>query len=229
MLLVGNAASGACMADRSSDPIDAEENERRDLAALRRAEVAWRAATLSARSLSIGVGVSSDASWVRAAERLGIPIVRRSTGGTGVLHAPGDLVWSIVLPRGDPRVGRDYARAYGRFGAGATRFLTELGLDAAWEAAPGVSNSCCMLGARGCVLTVGDRIVGGAAQHLTREGFLHHGTISRHVDRALVRSLFDLRTPADADRLTGIEELGVEQDGTRLSTGLWEALRAEFG
>lgn len=216
------------MGEDDGSPITAEENERRDEAALRRARVAWRAATLSDRSLSIGVGVPVTAAWVEEALRRGLPIVRRHTGGTGMLHAAGDLVWSIVLPRDDPRVGRDYARAYARFGAGATRFLADLGLDARWTAAPSLSRSCCTLGARGCVLTVDDRVVGGAAQHLTREAFLHHGTISLTVDRTVVRSLFDLTDPSDADRLAGITEFGIELSGARLAGRLSASLRAQF-
>ncbi len=216
------------MDEEDGSPIDAEENERRDEASLRRADLAWRAATVAARSLSIGVGVSATAVWVDDARRRGIPIVRRRTGGTGVLHLPGDLVWSIVLPRADPRVGRDYAQAYARLGAGATRFLTELGLEATWTAAPSLSRSCCTLGERGSVLTAKERIVGGAAQHLTRTALLHHGTISVTVDRSLVRSLFDLRSPSDADRLAGIGELGIGLSGAQLTARLSESLRAEF-
>ena len=216
------------MDEDDGSPIDAEENERRDEASLRRASVSWRAATVAARSLSIGIGVPATTAWVDVARRRGIPIVRRRTGGTGVLHLAGDLVWSIVLPREDPRVGRDYAHAYARLGAGATRFLTELGLEARWMAAPSLSRSCCTLGERGCVLTARDRVVGGAAQHLTRTALLHHGTISVMVDRPLVRSLFDLSSPSDADRLAGIAELGVGLSGARLVARLSESLRAEF-
>lgn len=217
------------MMEESAPSLTAEENERCDEASLRRGQAAWRAGVLSDRSLSIGIGVPATVGWVQEAQRRGIPIVRRSTGGTGVLHAAGDLVWSIVLPRDDPRVGRDYARGYARFGAGATAFLSEMGMDARWTAAPSLSRSCCTLGARGYVLTVGDRVVGGAAQHVTRESFLHHGTISVTVDRPLVRALFDLTSPADAERLAGIGELGIALAAAPLGSRLSDALRNAFG
>ncbi len=78
------------------------------------------------------------------------------------------------------------------------------------------------------MLTVDDRVVGGAAQHLTREAFLHHGTISLTVDRTVVRSLFDLTDPSDADRLAGITEFGIELSGARLAGRLSASLRAQF-
>jgi lipoate-protein ligase A len=217
------------MAEDAGSPITAEEYERRDERSLRRALGSSTAAVLSDRALSVGVGVPVDTDWVERTRRRGIPIVRRSTGGTGVLHEAGDLVWSIVLPRGDARVGRDYSHAYSRFGAGATGFLAGLGLDAGWTAPPAVSDSCCTLGARGCVLSVGDRVVGGAAQHLTRTALLHHGTISVTVDRDLLRELFDLVAPADADRLAGIREFEIDLSGPELAARLAAALQAAFG
>lgn len=217
------------MGATEEDPITSEENERRDEAALRRGSLSVRAATLSDRSLSIGVGVHPGTAWVEHARSRGIPIVHRSTGGTGVLHVPGDLVWSVILPRNDPRVGRDYSRAYARFGAGANRFLAELGIESAWTAAPARSTSCCTLGARGCVLSVGERILGGAAQHLTRDALLHHGTISVDVDRTLLRALFDLSSPSDADLLAGIRDLDRSMPSPHLAAKLERALQATFG
>ncbi len=137
------------MAENAETPITAQEYERRDEAALRRALGGSRAAVLSDRALSVGVGVPMGADWIERARRRGLPIVRRSTGGTGVLHEAGDLVWSIVLPRSDPRVGRDYSRAYSRLGVGAARFLGDLGLDAGWTTPPAVSETCFTLGPRG--------------------------------------------------------------------------------
>src|SRR4029077_10350417 len=88
-----------------------------------------------------------------AAPRLaGVPTLRRSTGGAGVLHAPGDLVWSVVLPRDHPAVGRNYARSYRRFGGPIADALAAAGIDAHWAAALDLSETFCLLGARGEVL-----------------------------------------------------------------------------
>jgi lipoate-protein ligase A len=145
-----------------------------------------------------------------------------------VLHAPGDLSWTVVLPRRDPRVGRSYVTAYARLGEGVVRFLEAAGVRARWDPSSGTSSSYCILGPRGYVLAVGHRILGGAAQHLTREALLHHGFVPRTLDRALVGRIFDLPAVGEVDRLTCLEELGLRdpagQQAERLARAIAEQL-----
>jgi lipoate-protein ligase A len=145
-----------------------------------------------------------------------------------VLHAPGDLSWTLVLPRRDPRVGRSYVTNYPRLGAGVVRFLRTAGIRARWVPSSGNSSSYCFLGPRGYVLTVGDRVLGGAAQHLTRSALLHHGIVPRTLDRALIERIFELPLTGGVDRLTCLEDLGfteaAEQQAERLSHALAEQL-----
>ena len=83
---------------------------------------------------------------------------RRSTGGLGLWHAAGDLVWSLVLPRSDPRVGNDFLKAYRRLGAAAVQLLAGLGVSATWRLPNGPRTaSTCLLSGRGEVLTVDER------------------------------------------------------------------------
>jgi lipoate-protein ligase A len=178
--------------------------------------------------MSYGVAVPDSAPYVLRARREGIPTVHRSTGGTGLLHEPGDLAWSIVLPRDDPRVGRQFVRAFGRFGRGVVRFLGTLGVAAEWTEAPGLDRGYCTLSARGSVLASRDRILGGAAQHLTGNALLHHGAISLTVDRGAIDRLFGLSPGGPSCRLQGLRELGIDRAGGRLAAGLVEALAADL-
>src|SRR5208282_5648586 len=122
----------------------------------------------------VGVGVPPDAAYLQRAAGARIPAVRRTTGGSGLLHAPGDLAWSIVLPRADPRVGKDYVHAYPRLGAGVVDFLSERGVAAKWVDPPGTDPDYCLLSARGSVLALEGKVLGGAAQHLAGGALLHH-------------------------------------------------------
>jgi lipoate-protein ligase A len=196
---------------------------------LRRGLPSVRVTPVTERSVSIGVATPSDAPFVRRAREAGWPVVRRRSGGSGVLHLPGDLVWSVVLPRADPRVGPDFVRAFGRFGAGAVRFLSGRGVTGRWGAAPGLAPEYCVLSARGEVLSVGDRVLGGAAQHATARALLHHGTIARRVDLDALARLFEIRDPDRLDRLTGLEELGMRASPADLADELASALESELG
>lgn len=184
------------------------EDVRTDEAILRRGVPAVRVAVLTDRAVSVGVGVRATAPSFARASKEGIPVVRRTTGGTGLLHAPGDLAWSIVLPRADARVGSDFVRAYPRLGEGVVRFLAERGIPTKWQDPPGTDPEYCLLSARGSVLVHEGKVVGGAAQHLAGGALLHHGILPLELDRSLLRKIFELSSSSVA-RLTSLRELGV--------------------
>lgn len=205
-----------------------QENLRADAELARSSRPRGRVAVLTDRAVSVGVGVPASAGYLARAERLGLSVARRQSGGTAVVHAPGDLAWSLALPRGDPWVGRDFVRAYGRLGAGATRFLRERGFAAGWVASPGLSPDYCLLAASGEVLSVNGLVVGGAAQRATAGTLVHHGVLPLTVDRPLIGGLFGLPTPGPADRLGSLRELGLADAPEALARSLAAALAAEL-
>jgi lipoate-protein ligase A len=99
-------------------------------------------------------------------------------------------------------------RSYGRFGAPIVAALREAGVDARWAPAFGLSDQFCLFGGRGEVLAVDDRALGGAAQHLTRTAFLHHGVVGGRLDRSALAELFDVASEPLQQRLTSFEERG---------------------
>jgi lipoate-protein ligase A len=225
-------APGADSAGAVSVPVDAgihcAENVRADEAILRRGAVGARVAVLDDVTVSVGVGVTPSSPYLARARAAGLPVVRRTSGGTGLLHAPGDLAWTVVLPRRDPRVGGSYVTGYPRLGAGAVRFLGAAGIRARWVPSSGSSTSYCTLGGRGHVLVVGDRILGGAAQHLTGNALLHHGILPRTLDRPMIERLFDLPAAGAVDRLTCLEELGCSEPSERQAEQLARALAEQL-
>jgi len=210
------------------DGVEVGEEFRADERLVRTGALAIRVVRLRGRAVSIGAGMRLDVPSLDRVRGAGLPIVRRSSGGTAVLHEDGDLAWSVVLPRAHPLVGRDFVRAYARIGAGVVRWLAESGMSADWVPAPGVARDFCVLSARGEVLRAGGRILGGAAQHLTAGALLHQGMVARTVDREAITALFDVAR-SDADRrLTSLTELGVPTtsgDARRLADAIEAAVR----
>ena len=213
---------------RNAGPVEFAAEVGRQEAMLRDGRLAVRVGQLRERVVGFGVGVPPEAPYLRRARSLGLPTVPRGTGGTGVLHLEGDVIWALVLPRTDPRVGRDYVRAYGRLGRGITAGLARLGVEARWAPAPALSDDYCPLSARGQVLVRGARILGAAAQHATDRALLHHGSVSWTVDRAEVDRLFDLPPGGPSARLGGVAELGVPGGAADLADALARALSEEL-
>ncbi|MGC2034784.1 MAG: hypothetical protein WA761_04980 [Thermoplasmata archaeon] len=178
-----------------------------DVTALRSGAFQYRAAGLVDRSVTLGVAQTLDSGPVERARELGIPVYRRTSGGSGLLHLPGDLVWSLVIPRKDPIFGRRFATDYDRWGSGVVAVLEEQGIHARWTRPPDLSDEYCLLGRRGQVLSVEGRVLGGAAQHLTAHALLHHGVIG--FDRApdLISKLFRVDEQVAEGRLIGVREL----------------------
>ncbi|MCI4352396.1 MAG: hypothetical protein L3K14_03295 [Thermoplasmata archaeon] len=197
-------------AERRESPVPTitpEEYTRTDEELLRDGRPVARTAVLSSAALSIGVSQRDDAPCVLRARGLGIPVVRRSSGGLGLWHAPGDVVWSLILPRSDVRVGNDFSKAYARLGAGAVRFLGDFGVAGEWRAPAGPPSEYCLLAGRGAVLAVGERALGGAAQHLTRLALLHHGVLPYRLDLPRLSEVFDLPAELAVRSLTSLEKV----------------------
>jgi lipoate-protein ligase A len=212
------------------EPRAALENTLRAQEALLRVGVpAVHVAGVRDAAVSYGAGVSEDAPYLARARVRGTPAIRRSSGGTGVLHLPGDLAWAVVLPRSDPRVGRDFVHAYARLGAGWVDLLARYGVEAEWTPAPGLSDEYCPLGRRGSVLSVQGRVVGAAAQHLSGGALLHQGTVSLAVDRALTRELFPSLEERATNRLAGVRELGLDRGTALLASEAASCLVAALG
>lgn len=195
-------------------------------ALLRDGRPAARAVVVRGTAVSYGVRVPPTAGYLERARAAGIPTAARTSGGTGILHLDGDLLWAIVLPRRDPRASRGFVRGYRRLGAAIVETLSRRGLVASWGPPPGTSEAYCPLSSRGEVLWIGDRVVGAAAQHATGTALLHHGSLAWTVDRPTVAKLFGLALPGPPDRLGSLTEARLAGPALRLAEELGERLAA---
>ena len=152
---------------------------------------------------TVTLGRFQDASGVdrEECERLGIDVVRRFTGGRGVLHDD-ELTYAMVARLSDG-VPRGTAASYRWLSRALVEAYGELGVDAAVISRPAGrpgTVSACYLHATQADLALGATKLSGSAQVWSGDTVLQHGsfTLSRNVEREA--TVFRL-TPADARRL----------------------------
>jgi lipoate-protein ligase A len=198
-------------------PLTVPEGLEMDAEAITRGELHVQVARCRSEALSIGVSQSMDAKEVRRAKDFGIPVYRRSTGGMTLLHEPGDIFWSIVLPREPRWVGKDFVRRYSHFGAGWVDFLGRRNVKASWLKSPDYYPSYCLFSGRGEVLSIGGKALGGASQYLTSRALLHHGTVLNSVDPTRLESVFGMPSSMSRSHLTSLAAEGVNLSDGDLS------------
>ena len=164
------------------------------------------------------------------AERMGIDVVRRPTGGRGVLH-DAELTYAVVAPVA--AAGRLRA-AYAAVHAGLAAGLRALGADArlAAGAAPGPPRAgACFDGTAGGEVVAGGRKLTGSAQARIGRALLQHGSVLIDGSQDLVGEL--CRRPAVAGAppasTTLREQLGRAPSWTEVATAVAEGLATELG
>lgn len=130
----------------------------------------------------------------------GIDVVRRFTGGRGVLHDD-EVTYSMVASLADG-IPRGTTASYRMLSEGLAEAYRQLGVQAALTARPrGTgSSAACYLHATAADLSLGVRKLSGSAQVWSGETVLQHGsfTLSRDIGREA--AAFRL-SPSDAIRL----------------------------
>jgi lipoyl(octanoyl) transferase len=128
-----------------------------------------------APALSLGRFQPDDDVDRDACARLGVDVVRRPTGGRGLLHG-GDLTYAVAMPRPAGPAGKVTA-VYERLAAGLVAGLAALGVDAAVARNDGPAGPVCFASQQGADLRVGTRKVCGSAQVRAGGAVLQHGSI----------------------------------------------------
>jgi lipoate-protein ligase A len=199
-------------------------HEEGDRQRLEQGEPSVHVSVVDAPAISAGISVDPQSPALRRARARGLPVTRRTTGGSIVLARPGDLLWSVVVPLPDPDSRSSFLHAYGKLGSGVVEWLRTLGVAALWSDPLAHSTEFCLLGPRGSVLTVEGRVLGGAAQHATSRALLHHGLLVRTVDRGELARLFRLTPELLLRTVTSLEEVGVARPSIELAHGLEAAI-----
>lgn len=161
-------------------------------------------------TISLGYGQRVDGRIdLEAARRLGIGVVRRLTGGSGILHEGRDLelTYSVVAAAGDFAGADALLDTYRWIGAALAAGLWRLGAPVEMVAArpsdPATMPAFCFARTGSFELEVAGRKVVGSAQRRQGTAFLQHGSVMLGADPARVREVF----PSGLDPLAAMTTL----------------------
>lgn len=135
----------------------------------------------------------SDPNWQQAIAEGQIDLVRRPSGGGGVLHA-GDLTYAMVWPQAPTRRRQSYAQACAWLIDGFERL--GLPLRFGTSAASGPERHCFSSSTAADLIEATGRKRVGSAQHWRRGCLLQHGSILIDPPEPLWQQLFADAAPA---------------------------------
>lgn len=195
--------------------------------------------------LTLSIGRTQQAERqvdLNACRRLGIPVVRRMTGGRAVLHGT-DLTYAVAAPLGGKRgpfaaaASQGISGLYRELSRAFLRFFAELGFSPRAQAytsrqrAELASPVCFATPAAYEILLDGKKLV-GSAQRLLPGGFLQHGSIPLAPQGDVLAQVFrDGSGEAMAEVMTDLTTTGVLPRLTldEVRERLLASFAAEFG
>jgi lipoate-protein ligase A len=185
---------------------------------------------------ALSLGRNQDAADSHRAEALrarGIDLVRRPTGGRGVLH-DAERTYSVAGSLGGAPFSGGVLDTYLRIAVALADALGRLGLGPRIEerrsgppSADGPAGASCFEATSTHEIHVGGRKLVGSAQLRRRGAFLQHGSIPLRLDTAALGAVFG--RPAGVGRFTDLERLaGGEIPLSRLDRALIGAFETRF-
>lgn len=151
----------------------------------------WKRPTVTLGRFQDAAGIDGDACSLG-----GVDVVRRFTGGRGVLHDD-ELTYSVCAGVGDG-IPRSTSASYGLLCSALAETYRVLGVDAQLTARPrgDSSSSACYLHSTRADLSLGLAKLSGSAQVWTADTVLQHGSFTRTRDMARDAAVFRLERDA---------------------------------
>lgn len=197
------------------------------------------------RAISLGYSQRiEDTVDLQVCERLGIDVVRRTTGGRAVLHDE-ELTYSLISPLDNPLFPSNILGTYRKISSCLIEGFKRLDVDAqlvlSRERKRGLSqkrsNPSCFLSPSWYEITAGGRKICGSAQRRVDGAFLQHGSIllgfnARKLSEALVFKGLRGREVIDylEAKITSVNDLlGKEMEFLELQEIFVEGFRKGLG
>ena len=184
-------------------------------------------------ALVLGSGQRSGAVDAAALRRGGLTVVRRRSGGGAVLVSPADLLWvDIWVPRDDPMLHPDAARAFLWLGRLWRRALAGCGIAAEvyegrYEPGPWGASVCFAGRGPGEVFVAGQKVVGLSQRRASGGARFQCGVLRRWDPGALVELLaLPAQLRARAERHLAACGAGLELGEPQILQALRETLQA---
>jgi lipoate-protein ligase A len=173
------------------DHLTAAENMRRD-------ELLHAAVTPTVRlygwnpeAISLGNSQTEADIDLDVVREYGLDIVKRGTGGGGILHNATEVTYAVVLPIDHPDLNTNITESFGLMSRGVVHALRSLGLPAELESMPDrTRDALCYVRVQGTNVMVRGRKISGGAQRRTKWGVLQHGTVIVDRDEARLARVF---------------------------------------
>jgi lipoate-protein ligase A len=185
--------------------------------------------------LSLGRTQSYESVNATAAKEQGLDVVRRVTGGSGVLHH-GELTYSFVARVGDPftdSIEQNYTLLSEAIAAGlASHFGVRADLEPSRPERNPATGACFLTPALKELKVHGRKLV-GSAQRRQRGAFMQHGALPLVTDYALHGRLFHLEPERLRTAMMDLEEaagreVSHEEVAEALKQGFTESLGARW-
>jgi lipoate-protein ligase A len=206
-------------------PCTAADNMQRDELLHARAEPALRLYGWAPEAVSLGNSQTADDVDLAAVRELGLDLIKRATGGGGILHNAREVTYAVIVPLGHPGLPRDLPGSFAYLGQGVVTALRRLGLPAELESVPDLTREAlCYVRKQGTNVMVRGKKISGGAQRRSRSAVLQHGTVIVDRDELRLARVFRADPELVRARVTSLtcEGLAVER------AALVEALIAGF-
>jgi lipoate-protein ligase A len=141
----------------------------------------------------------------------GLDIIKRGTGGGGILHNAVEITYSVVLPIQHPQLTANIAESFGLLSRGVVNALRALALPAELESMPDrTRDALCYVRVQGTNVMVRGRKISGGAQRRTKWAVLQHGTVIVDRDEARLARVFRADTAMIDAKVTSLTLEGIK-------------------